>query len=276
MTPSRPKFDAPPLVETALSVQFSSLPLYSTAHAGWFWKVYLEKLAEPSLKWSKAVDAPRIEDHFERFGAEDVWNPLFAMKFSATAQSNRTQFIRSDGERMIQVQDSRLILNWQKKSGPYPTYETMLPEFRTLIRAFEAFAVEANFGTPQYNQWEVAYVDHIKKGGLWHSARDFSRIFSGLSLPPVDSSLLSSPDETMSADWRFPLAGQRGRIYIACRQLRLPPNNEEVLSVSFVARGRVTSSETWEEGFNIGHNVLNDTFIAMTSVEAQKQWKKRP
>ncbi|OLB29539.1 MAG: hypothetical protein DMG41_37135 [Acidobacteria bacterium] len=46
MTRIRPKFDAPPVVETVLSVQFSSLPGFATAHAGWFWKEYLEKLTE--------------------------------------------------------------------------------------------------------------------------------------------------------------------------------------------------------------------------------------
>src|SRR5580704_4803227 len=106
MAQGRPKFDAPPVVETALSLQFSNLPGYSTAHAGWFWKEYLDKLTrESNFKWSQAVDAVRIEDQFERFGSEDIWGPQFAMRVMPPSQSHRTQMVRSDGERMIQVQD---------------------------------------------------------------------------------------------------------------------------------------------------------------------------
>lgn len=272
-----PKFDAPPVVETALSVQFANLPGYSTAHTGWFWKEYLEKLEEqPSRRWSQAVDAPRLEDQFERFGAEDIWVPQFAMKVLPPSQSQRTQIIRSNGERMIQVQDSRFILNWKKQAGAYPSFEPLLQEFGTMLHAFETFSVEAGFGTLRYNQWEIAYVDQLKKGDMWESARDWSKIFPGLSMPPVRvNQLLSTGDETMSADWRFSLADRRGRMYIALRQLRIPPSNEEVLNVTFVGRGPVTASQTWEQGFEIGHEALNETFLAITSPEAQERWKER-
>jgi uncharacterized protein (TIGR04255 family) len=274
----RPKFDAPPVVETVLSVQFANLPGYSTAHAGWFWKEYLEKLGEePSRKWSQAVDAPRLEDQFERFGAEDIWVvPQLAMKLLPPSQSQRTQIIRSDGERMIQVQDSRFILNWKKQAGAYPSFEPLLDEFRTMLQAFETFAIEARFGKLGYNQWEIAYVDQLKKGDMWESARDWSRIFPGLSMPPAQlNQLLSTGDEAMSADWRFSLTDRRGRMYIQLRQSRIPPSNEEVLNVTWVARGPVTASETWEQGFALGHDAISETFLTITSAEAHERWKER-
>jgi uncharacterized protein (TIGR04255 family) len=273
----RPKFDAPPVVETAISVQFASLPGYSTSHAGWFWKEYLEKLGEePSPRWSQVVDAPRLEDQFERFGPEDIWGPPISMKVLSPSQSHRTQIIRSDGERMIQVQDSRFILNWRKRADVYPSFEPLLQEFRAMLHAFESFAVEAGFGALGYNQWEIVYVDQLKKGDMWESARDWSKIFPGLSMPTARvNQLLSTGDETMSADWRFSLAGQRGRMYISLRQLRIPPSNDEILNITFVGRGPVTASETWERGVEIGHEAVNETFLAITSVEAQERWKKR-
>lgn len=277
MGPSRPKFEFPPVVETVLGVQFAHLAGYTTAHAGWFWKEYLEKLEEaPSHKWSTAVDAPRLEDQFERFGADDNWGPMFALKALPASQSNRTQIFRSDGERLIQVQDSRFILNWKKQSGAYPSFGPLLEEFRSLLHAFASFAHEAGFGTLEFNQWEVVYVDQLKKGELWQSARDWSRIFPGLSMPQLnDSSLLASGDETVSADWRFSISEQRGRMYITLRQMKLAPSNEEVLHINFVARGPLTATDSWERGLELGHEVLNDTFLAITSLEAQSHWKKR-
>ena len=277
MTDGRPRFYSPPVVETVLGVQFANLTGYSTAHAGWFWKDYLEKLGDkPSLRWTQAVDAPRLEDQFERFGADDVWAPQVAMKILSPSQSQRAQIIRSDSERMIQVQDTRFILNWRKQAGAYPKFGPLLQEFRIMLHAFESFAVEAGFGTLKYNQWEIVYVDQLKKGDMWESARDWSKIFPGLSMPPVRvNQLLSIGDETMSADWRFSLADRRGRMYIALRQIRIPQSKEEVLNVTFVGRGPVTATETWEQGFEIGHNALNETFLAITSPEAQEHWKER-
>lgn len=271
----RPKFDAPPVVETVLSAQFAPLPGYSTAHAGWFWKEYLEKLGEESpLKWSRTVDAPRLEDQFERFGVEDMWGPQVQIRLQPPTQSNRTQMIRSDGERMIQIQDSRFILNWRKQSGAYPSFDPLLQEFRTLLHAFETFASEAGLGSLHYNQWEIDYVDQIRKGDMWESARDWSKIFPGLAMPRVDQ-LVSSGDETMSADWRFSLADQRGRMYISLRQMRTPPSNEEVLNITFIGRGPVSASHDWESGFQLGHDALNETFLAITSPEAQTRWRKK-
>lgn len=277
MADERPKFYAPPVVETALSVQFNGLPGYSTAHAGWFWKEYLAKLqGSPFGNWNQVVDAPRVEDQFERFGADDAWPAPFAMKLLPPSQSHRTQIIRSDREQLIQIQDSRFILNWKKQSGSYPKFRPLLEEFRILLHAFESFATDANFGTIQYNQWEIAYIDHLKKGEMWESARDWSKIFPGLSMPCARiNHLLSAGDETVSADWRFSLAGQRGRMYISLRQLRISPSDQEVLSVTFVGRGPVTTSTTWEQGFEIAHEALNETFLAVTSPEAHERWNKR-
>ena len=273
----RPKFDSPPVVETVLSVQFASLPGYSTAHAGWFWKEYLKKLTDEMsapVAWSHAMDAPRLEDQFERFGPEDVWQGP-SMRLINQAQPQRTQFIRSDGERMIQVQDSRFILNWKKGASHYPSYDSLFPEFRQTLHAFESFALESGLGALAYNQWEIVYVDQIKKGEMWESARDWRRIFPSLSLPVQVNRFLSTGDETMSADWRFSLMEKRGRMHISVRQLRTPPSNEEFLSITFVARGPVNESQTWEQGLELGHEALNETFVAIASSEAQTSWKPR-
>jgi uncharacterized protein (TIGR04255 family) len=272
-----PKFYSPPVVETVLSVQFDHLTAYSTAHAGWFWKEYLDKLGEDSSPtWSRSVDAPRIEDQFERFGADDVWGPPLAMKLLPPSETQRTQIIRSDGERMVQVQNSRFILNWKKQTGAYPKFGPLLEEFRTMLRAFESFAAEAGFGTLRYNQWEIAYVDQLKKGDMWESASDWSKIFPGLLRVPTQvNHILLTGDEAMSADWRFSLADRSGRMYIQFRQVRTPSSNEEVLNVTFVGRGPVTASTTWERGFEIGHDALNETFLAIISPEAREHWKEK-
>jgi uncharacterized protein (TIGR04255 family) len=275
MAQDRPKYESPPVVETVLGVQFASLVGFSTAHAGWFWKEYLEKIGDSHLTWSRAVDAPRLEDHFERFGQEDVWGPAFNVKIALPSQSNRTQIFRSDEERMVQIQDSRLVLNWKKQTKAYPSFNSLLPEFRELLHAFEAFSNEAGFGAPNYNQWEIVYVNQFKKGDTWQCPRDWSKIFPAVTIPSVPDALLKNNDETMSADWRFSLPQNRGRVYISPRQTRVPPKNEEVLNFTLVARGPITAQQTWEQGFALAHDALNDTFTSITSIEAKERWKAK-
>jgi uncharacterized protein (TIGR04255 family) len=269
------KFDAPPVVETALSVQFNSLAGFTAAHAGWFWKEYVEKLGDGSSnEWKQAAEAVKIPELFEKFGVEDLWaSPSF--RVTPGVLSPRIQIIRGDGERMLQVQDNRFILNWRKQTSAYPTYETLLPEFRNMLNAFESFCTEAAFGTPVYNLWEVTYVDQVKKGTMWDSVRNLNKIFPALGTPPVSARHAPpSDDETMSADWRFSLADRRGRLYVQLRQAKLQPSNEEVIQLTTTARGPVTETQAWEQGMNLGHDALRETFLAITSNEAKEFWKK--
>jgi len=269
------KFGAPPVVETALSVQFNPLVGFTAAHTGWFWKEYVEKLGEGSPnEWKQTAEAVRLPQQSEKFGAEDIWT-VPRLNVTHGVVSPRMQIIRGDGERMLQVQDNRFVLNWQKKASEYPSYEALLPEFRNMLSAFESFCSEAGFGIPSYNLWEIVYVDQVKKGTMWNSARDLNLIFPQLTIPQVSVRYAPpSDDETFSADWRFSLADRRGRLYVQIRQVRLLPSNEEVIQLTLTARGAVSGTQSWVEGLNFGHETLRETFLAITSAEAQKLWKK--
>jgi uncharacterized protein (TIGR04255 family) len=269
----RIKFGSPPVIETALSVQFNTLAGFTAAHSGWFWKEYVEKLGD-SEEWKQVVEAPKIPEVFERFGVDDVWIQP-SLRVVPGVVSSRVQIIRRDGERMIQMQDNRFILNWRKQASAYPSFQTLLPEFRNMLNAFESFCLEAGFGKPVYNLWEVVYVDQVKKGMMWDSARNLDRIFPALTPPSVSAHYAPpSDDETISADWRFSLANRRGRLYVQVRQARLQQSNEEVIQLTTTARGPVSDAQSWEQGLDFGHEALRETFLAITSTEAQELWKK--
>ena len=266
-----PKFDSPPVIETALSVQFARLSSFATATAGWFWKSYLAKLGG-ALDWSKASDAPRLEDRFERFGENEGWGtPGFRM---GTVESHRTQIIRADEERMIQVQDSRFVLNWRKGKGIYPSYTTLLEEFWTPYHAFEQFAKDAGLGAVEPNQWEITYVNHILQGDMWDSPRDWAKIFPSVSFPKSTSGVSG---ETLNADWRYALSAERGRLYASLRHIKIAPSNAKALQLQLTARGPVDLEKGWSivEGFELGHGSIVTTFAAMTSEEAHKRWQRR-
>lgn len=268
MSDPLPKFDAPPVIETVLGVQFSRLPGFSTAHAGWFWKSYLDA----SERWPKVVEAARLEDQTERFD-EEVWGrPV--VRLTAPGAAQRTQIIRADDERMMQIQDSRFILNWRKQSQGYPAYDVLVPEFRESFATFSRFVQDAGFGPLDPNQWEVTYLNHVPKGDMWDSPRDWPKILPGLYAPAAVGNEVRF--ETLSNEWRFMLKPQFARLYVDLKHVR-NQSGEEMMMLQFTARGRIAPAEgfTWATGFDLGHEAIVRTFAAVTSVDAHKRWKRR-
>jgi uncharacterized protein (TIGR04255 family) len=275
MAENSTKFANPPVVETVLGVQFEKLSNYTNLHAGWFWRRYLDIERDPSRAWPLANEVSPLPDSFEKFGPEDVW-AVPTMKVLTGPSANRAQIIHANNERMLQVQDTRFILNWRKATpdSQYPSYETLLPEFREHLRTFDTFVKDAGIGPLRFNQWEITYVDQIKKGDMWETPRDWGKILRGFSVPELRTNQApASSDQTAGGDWRFSLAQQRGRLHLSVRQVRLVNTGDEVLQMTFTARGPVALL-TWEQGFECGHQAIREAFLGLTQPEAQERWER--
>jgi len=263
-------FSAPPVVETVLSVQFSRLKTYSLAYAGWFWKQYLDERGE----WPKSIPVPRLPDVFERFDESESWSQ-FPFALSIQMAPERLQIVRKDQQRMIQVQDSRFVLNWKKQEqSEYPTFGLLLPEFNDHFDKFTKFCQTIDNESLDINQWEVTYVNIIEKGSLWNSVDDWKDILPGLFIPQT----VSDKAEAFQGEWKYLIAPQVGRLYISIKHIRVGgPNGQEALMLQLVARGPVTaqSKHSLEDGFNLGHETIVSTFEKITSKEARKTWKQR-
>jgi uncharacterized protein (TIGR04255 family) len=269
-----PKFDAPPVVETAMSVQFVRLQPFPTAIVGWFWKEFLPSLPGDA-RWEKAVDAPRLEDSFERFGDQEKWGRL-GFRMSTSPEPNRVQISRSDNERMIQVQDSRFVLNWMKQSdAAYPSFRQLSKEFWELFPIFETFAAKAECGPVEQNQWELSYINHIAKDDLWQSTNEWANVIPGLSFP---SAVVAEPTaEPTSLDWRFNFPNERGRLQVNIQNVKKDPTSDNLMQLVLTARGSINQERGWDlrSGFDLGHEAIVRSFAAMTSSKAQKLWKRR-
>ncbi len=163
-------FGDPPVAEVALGLQFEPLGM-TTGHQGWFWNQYL------GSEWPTATDAPPVPEQTESFFTNVVWPP-FAFKFQSRP-SVRLQIQSADGDRMVQVQDTRFIYNWIKKSGIYPRYHTLRPEFDKIFSSFCKFSEQAKLSNLRINQWEVTYINRIPAGPMWSTAHEALQIFPG-------------------------------------------------------------------------------------------------
>ncbi len=271
MTDPLPKFDAPPVVETVLSIQFEPLPRFTGAMAGRFWQSHL---MQGGNDWPASAEVLALQDVRERFGDDVQWIQLGVQIGSREGRSQRTQIMRADDERMVQIQDSRLILNWKKGQADYPSYETLFPEFLSLYEGFKAFSSDCGFDDLSLNQWEVTYVNHILKGDLWNSPYDWGDIAENLAVPKVDRSIASS--ESGALQWKFIIGENLGRLHVSSRHVKVAPGDEEAIRLELTARGPFNDAEAGNiKGcYDLGHETIVRFFAACTSDAAHKVWKR--
>lgn len=265
---SGPVFGAPPVIETVLGAQFAAVKGYTAAHSGCFWQ---SKLSVERPEWKDATfqEMPKIDDVREEFASEPSFGRPY-IRVEPAGERNRVQIIRSGGERMIQLQDSRFIYNWRKQQGHYPTFATIRPEFDTLYGDFIDYLRDAGLAEPVPNQWEVIYVNHIPKGSLWSSVSEWPQILTGLYIPAAKP---NAKFETVAGEWRYRLATDRARLHIALRHGRTEVG--EVLILQLTARGPVDTSRgmAMDDGFALGHEAIVNTFEEITSHRAKEAWK---
>jgi uncharacterized protein (TIGR04255 family) len=265
MADSLPKFDNPPVVETAVSSQFARLATFRTAHAGCFW------LTNLSQEWRNIQETVRLDDQFERFGDERKWGqPGF--RFFTSPEVQRTQISNPDGTRMIQLQDSRFIYNWKKTENKYPSFAKTKSEFSRYYLEFKQFVEKLELGKIEENQWEVTYINHLPKGDLWNTPQEWVKIFPWLAFPPI----IHAEPEYLVCEWASKIGDNRGRLHANLSFARINSEGPESLILSLIARGAVSSEgiTSVEEGFQIGHEVIVRSFAEMTSEFAHKRWER--
>jgi len=265
-----PKYDKPPVVETVLGVQFARLPLFSAAHAGWFWS---KRLGED---WPTVSQAAPLDPAHERFGDERQWRPKGVLRISGEMRAPRLQFASRDGERMVQLQDDRLHYNWRKREGDYPSYEDLLPVFRSTLETYITFCEDAGLGEIVPNQWEVTYVNHIPHGKLWESGTDWSKLFPGFYVPVHKIAQLHF--ENASANWHLVIGDNLGRLHIELEHGRLGElTADEAILLTLTARGPVDidKGQRLETGLELGHASIVRAFTEMTAPYAHGAWEKK-
>lgn len=269
-----PHFDDPPIVETALSVQFTGLSGFRNTHLGLFWARHREEFPH-------VTDADPILSQREVFGEERQLVPRPARIRFGSDPAARAQMASQDQTRMVQVQNGRLVFNWRRiGNGAYPRWESVKPALLGFWKDFVAFAGEHSLGTPKPNQWEVVYVNHLLKGRDWESADDWSGLVPGLLGP--GGRLVGAELEAMTCSWHAALSAQRGRLHIdlshAFATSNRDPDEEpkELLVLQLTARGPMPSGgDAVAEGLELGHVAIVRNFEGITGKDAQRRWGSR-
>ncbi len=265
--PLLPSFRAPPVIETALSIQFDGLEGFTNAHLGLFWATLREQ-------YPLCSDAEPIPTQREVFGdsATKIIGPP-RVRFGKDP-SARLQMASADKHRMIQVQNGRIVYNWRRlEGGEYPRWSKVRPFLNSTWTEYLEFLSSQGLVQPKPNQWEVVYVNHLVKGVDWHSPKDWPDLIPGLI--GAQNRIVGGSPESFSGNWHVTLDKSIGRLHIdlfhafsAIGGKEKDP--QEMLVLHLTARGPV--SEDITAGLELGHREIVLNFTAITGEKAHERW----
>ncbi len=179
------------------------------------------------------------------------------------------------GDRMIQLQNGRLVHNWRRVEGAkYPRFEAILPAFLQSVSSLTGYLQEVLKQSVVWNQWEVVYVNVVRKGTVWNSPADWPGMLPALFGDVGDAG--PGPWESGSGGWKFVLPDSRGRLHIDFHHGWGQPaaDDDQLVVLQMTARGPVTeqSVDAIGAGLNLGHDAVVQTFVRITSERAHQYW----
>ncbi len=261
-----PSYRDPPVVETALSVQFKPVKGLRNAHLGLFWQQSRDSF--PTVN-----DAEPIESQEETFGGHRQRLPHF--RFATGHQGARLQMEARDGHMMIQLQNGRLVYNWRSlDDGLYPRWDRVLREFLRALARFSGFLEAEGLPSIVPIQWEVTYVNRFVRGREWQENAEWTDVVPGLI--GTASRLRTASLETVSTNWHFVLPERVGRLHVDLTHGFAGPEDEaeEFLILQLTARGGIDEEKghdlNW--GLNTGRKAIVRSFSEITGKGVQTLW----
>ena len=269
-TADLPSFAEPPVVEVALSVQFSAPPWHAP-QLGPFWELVRE-------------DFPRIEEHAplaplgEEFGAPRPAE--LRVELVDRPPAPRYWFLSRDGASLIQVQNDRFAHNWRKadESQPYPSYEGVRDVFAARFRQFVNSVWGADPTTFKPNWCEITYVDHVLPNSHWSTHAELHRVLR-LVAPASPSDFRPDPEDeqlTVRFVMRDSSGEPLGRLQISATPAYRRADHLPIYVLTFTARG-LAHAETIEGALAFldrGHEWIVRTFVDLTTEEMHSVWRR--
>lgn len=272
MTDPSPSYKHPPVAEVALAVYFSPQVALRSVHAGRLWEKWRDR-------YPVTEDQPPLPP---------VMPETFPLKPSAPFQfvggfpGTRVWYRSKSGDRLLQVQPDRFVLNWRRTPDDeaYPRYESLRPQFEQEVIEFLAFLVEEGLDEPSISQAEVSYNNPIPMTSLGEPL-DLGSILAPWSGAFSDT-FLPLP-ESGSVHLRFQIADPStgepvGRLYVdadpAIYQARPDQPLEEVFMLQVFARGFPLGGglDGALHFLDLGHDWVVRGFTSLTTMSMHKRW----
>ena len=271
---SRPKdlpdFEAPPIAEAVLSVQFAMPNGYQHIYAKDVWELF-------EAEFPNVSELGPLSPTFEVFGNRQVSFGQLSLTPLAMPPYLRYWFLNEDGTSLLQFQPDRFLQNWRNHTAPgvsYPRFENIRGQFEKNLAKLNEYFKSKGWGSIAPNQCELTYINFIPLHGdkpeLCQPSFYFRKINPDFGEGSTDFALrlqkeLLSPDKT-----------PRARIYVD-GTIGLDSENRRTLNLTLTMRGApekadIPSSLSFLEG---ARDVLVRSFTELTSDQAHKLWGRK-
>ena len=255
-----PDFEAPPVAEVVLGVNFTIPGGLKVYHIG----LYRERIKSKFPKFQEQPPLPGQDEQGFRFIAGHLPLP-------------RCWFLDDTKNRLIQLQADRFIHNWRKVTGEeeYPRYEVIRDEFLARWDEFCMFLGDQGVSKPIVNACELAYVNHISMGSGWTEPEDLGQFFSFLATDMSGGA--GHGLESVQCALRFKLPGGNGHLNVSMMPAIRKQDQQEILRFDLSARGAMESGEEAQllKWFDGARETIVRVFTGLTTEEAHACWKRK-
>lgn len=267
MTADLPSFDAPPVNETVLGVEFAPLPKWSIPHFGLLWGRIRDEYPRCDVK-------PPLARQDEIFGEARIPKlGLRSIELELLQQPEvRCWFQDADERRLLQVQADRFIHNWRKQGAPdvYPRYEKIRATFEREWARFQDFVAAEQLGPVSVGQCEVTYVNHFEKGREWTSLSDLPKV---VTFWKGSASTHPAP-ESVQAVMSFVRDSTRLRVQL---QHAMRNDLKEIVVLTLSARGKPQGDKPQDilRWMDAARAWIVNSFAEFTTSGMHELWKRR-
>jgi uncharacterized protein (TIGR04255 family) len=129
-----------------------------------------------------------------------------------------------------------------------------------------------DLGILEPNQYELTYVNHIRRGEGWVNLSDIENVFPEFQCKTGDRFL----PEPENISWRriYRLPNDSGRLHVSLRFAISRETTDRIMVLDLTARGFIANEiDTW---FNMAHEWIVKGFSDLTSPSIQQSvWKRK-
>src|SRR5271157_66079 len=254
--PPLPSYRLPPVIEVSFGIVFQPLASMQTRHLGQFW-------TEQRAAFPATNDANPLVDLSDIEAQRLVVLSLPPLR--------RMMCFSQDQQYAMQVQESRLYLNWRKQTDiEYPRYPAVHDKFQNLWLEFAKFVEREQLGPVVQVRYELAYVNHIQLGSnVAQSLEEHVKLFR---FSPIQATYLSPP-ESVNTTWRFAMPNQRGTA-TATLSNATDEKNQNILVLVLTCIGAPSEKYSAGEWFQSGHEWIVRSFTELTTDAAHQKWER--
>jgi uncharacterized protein (TIGR04255 family) len=254
--------------EVVLSVQYPSAVVDEVTALADFW---------PKIRtdFPQLERQPPIVPAVEEFGPPRR-QPQVEFRMLSEPPTQRYWFIEEAGNRLVQVQADRFLLNWRKVSDEdgYPRYRNLRSEFESRYATFaETVSAEA---VPEVDWCEVTYINHIPaEGNRPAEHMQLSKVLKVIAEQPVGEAL--PPPEDSQLQERFVIRDGEapvGRLYLTATPAYRTADDKPIYVVTLLARGRPRGQglQGVLEFFDLGRDLIVRGFKELTTDQMHQTW----